>query len=122
MIDDRASDQPPPVELSIAAMREWNRIVDAVLRGLGHALNNRAAALSAVIELSKDDGPEATASILTTELQRMRELSALVRSMGAPRPGMEAFSPRDAAAEALTVLSMHADQRDRVVMIEAGAS
>ncbi|HJQ19866.1 MAG TPA: hypothetical protein VJ867_05905 [Gemmatimonadaceae bacterium] len=107
--------------LSGPAMLEWSRVVDAVLRGLGHALNNRAAALSAVIELSKDDDG-GTEDILTTELHRVRELAAVVRTMGRPRGGVEAFSPRDAADEAQAVLALHAEQRDRVVLIESAAS
>src|SRR6185295_9874725 len=41
--------------------------------------------------------------------------------MGPPRSGTEAFSPRDAAAEALAVIAMHAGQRDRAALIEANA-
>lgn len=122
MNDIEARDERP-LELSAAAQREWIRNVESVMRGVAHALNNRAAALSAVIELCKDDdGPEATRSILGTELQRVRELSGVVRSLGTPRAGVEAFSPRDAAAEAQAILGLHADQRDRAVLIEASPS
>jgi hypothetical protein len=94
--------------------------VESVLRGIAHALNNRAAALSAVIELSREpvEDPSDTEAILTTEFKRTNDLVAVVRSLGAPRRGIEAFAPRDAAKEALAVLGMHAG-RDRPVDIDA---
>jgi hypothetical protein len=94
------------------------------MRGIAHALNNRAAALSAVIELARepDDDPSSTSSILSTELERVRSLAEVVRSVGAPRSGMEAFSPRDAAIEALAVLKLHAEQREHHIAIDAAAA
>src|SRR3954470_16965011 len=86
-------------QLSEQAVREWQRHVEAVMRGLAHAVNNRAAALSAVLELSSepDDDPATTRSILSSELSRVRELADVIRIMGPPRGGVEAFSPEDAA-------------------------
>lgn len=91
------------------------------MRGIAHALNNRAAALSAVIELSRepDEDPPVVESILGIELQRVTELAAAVRSIGAPRGGVEAFSPHDAAAEALAALKLYVDRRDLLVTIDA---
>lgn len=116
-------DQAEPA-LSAAALGEWNDHVAAVLRGIAHALNNRAAALSAVIELSEEpaEEPSVTSSILATELERVRELTAVVRSLGAPRNGVEAFAPSDAASEALAVLRLHAEQRDRMISIDANSA
>lgn len=117
--------QPTPTArptLSAAALEEWSRHVDAILRGVGHALNNRAAALSAAVQLGDD--PEEAAGVIRTilqpELARVTELAAAVRSLGPPRGGDEAFSPKDAAAEALQVLALHADQREIGVTIDAG--
>lgn len=100
-------------ELSAAAQQEWNGHVEAVLRGVAHALNNRAAALSALIQLS-DDGEAASTlrSILATELDRVTGLAAAIRAIGTPRAGAEAFAPADAANEAREVLQLHADMRD----------
>jgi signal transduction histidine kinase len=117
--------EPEFPELSAAALREWNQHVESIMRGVAHTLNNRATALSAVIELARDpedDDVAATASILGTELQRVRDLAELVRSIGPPRGGMEAFSPKDAAAEALAVLTLHAEQRDHPVTIDASSA
>lgn len=107
---DRAQHHP---ELSAAAQLEWNGHVEAVLRGVAHALNNRAAALSALIQLS-DDGEAAPTlrTILATELDRVTGLAAAIRSIGTPRAGEEAFAPGDAANEAREVLQLHADMRD----------
>jgi hypothetical protein len=122
--DTRDDGTPSALELSAAALGEWNQTVENVLRGIAHALNNRAAALSAVIELSKDptDDPAATSSILTSELERVQSLGSVIRSIGHPRAGAEAFAPRDAAEEALEVLMLHAEQRDRTITIDASAA
>lgn len=108
--------------LSVAALDEWMRDVEYVMRGIAHALNNRAAALAAVIELSRDpeDGDAtATETILNAEVQRVAELAAVVRSVGAPRRGDETFAPIDAANEALRVLQLHLEQRERAPIIDA---
>lgn len=105
--------------LSAAAQLEWDGHVEAVLRGVAHALNNRAAALSAVMQLS-DDGENASTlrTILATELHRVTELAAAIHSIGTPRAGEEAFAPADAATEAREVLQLHADLRDVVTQFD----
>lgn len=115
---------PAPPEFTSEALREWGEYVEIVLRSLAHALNNRAAALSAVIELARepDDEPAVTSSILTSELERVRELVEIVRTVGPPRGGTEAFAPRDAAEEALAVLKLYAEQRSHSVTIDAGSA
>ena len=39
------------IQISSSAAAEWIAIVEAVLRGVAHALNNRGAALAAMAEL-----------------------------------------------------------------------
>jgi hypothetical protein len=120
---DTPTDASPPagqVELSAAAQQEWNRHVEAILRGVAHALNNRAAALSALIQLADDSEPAPTLrAILATELDRVTGLAAALRIIGTPRPGEEAFAAADAASEALQVLALHSDQRDSTTGIDA---
>ena len=101
------------------ALHEWTGHVASVLRGMTHALNNRAAALSAVVELSReDDGDSAElSSILSTELNRVRNLAHIARVIGIARGASEAFSPRDAANEAMAVLELHASHRDHPAVI-----
>lgn len=97
-----------------AALEEWTRVVEHVLRGIAHSLNNRAAALSAAIELASDPTEDASvvASILTPELGRVSELVAIVRTVSVPRPS-EAFLPVEASKDALAVLRIHPDHRER---------
>lgn len=117
-IDGRPQSRGPA--LSAGALEEWSNHVEAVLRGVAHALNNRAAALSALIQLSDDSEPAPTLrSILATELDRVIGLAAAMRAISAPRSGEEAFAATDAVAEALQVLSLHADQRDATTGIDA---
>jgi hypothetical protein len=106
--------------LSAEGVAEWSRHVECVLRGLAHALNNRAAALSAVVELSTEpaEEPPVIRAILDTELERVQALVRVVRSIGTPSNAVEAFTPGDAAAEASAVLDLHADQRTGVVSID----
>jgi len=107
-------------ELSAAAQQEWNGHVEAVLKGVAHALNNRAAALSALIQLADDAEPAASLrAILATELDRVTGLAAALRALGTPRAGEEAFAAADAVSEAMQVLALHADQRDAVTGIDS---
>ena len=113
----------PQLQLSAAALREWNEQVEGVLRGMAHVLNNRAAALSAVIELS--DSPEDSRvipSLLKTELGRMLDLVAAVRTLSAPKGGSDAFAASDAADEAAAILQLHVAHRDHQVVIDAAGA
>jgi hypothetical protein len=103
-------------EVTPEALREWNHHVESVMRGLAHALNNRAAALSAVIELSRepDDDPAATRDILQGEMDRVAELVRVVRILATPRGDAEALAPADLVADLKNILHLHADLRDRV--------
>lgn len=112
----------PAATFSAAALDEWTWHVESMLRGIAHALNNRASAISALMELAgePDDDPAVTRSILATELERVTDLASVVRVIGAPRSGgSEALSPADVAAEASGALRLHAEQRERVILIEA---
>ena len=111
-------------EVTPGALREWTHHVESVLRGLAHALNNRAAALSAVIELSRepDDDPAATREILEGEMQRVGELVRVVRAIGVPRPDAEAIVPADVAGDVRSILELHADLRDFTVRVEANGA
>jgi hypothetical protein len=115
-----ASHQP---ELGAAAQAEWNRHVEAVLRGIAHALNNRAAALSALVQLADDSEPaETLRTLLSGELDRVGGLAAAIRSIAKAGEGEEAFLPSDAAAESRAVLALHSDQREVTTRIEPQGS
>jgi hypothetical protein len=107
--------------LSATAAAEWTACVESVLRGVAHGLNNRAAALSAVVELSSEpaEAPAVVREILMTEQQRVRDLVQVVRIIGTPRMAPEALMPADVARDVSLVLEHHPDLRDGVVQIEA---
>lgn len=112
-MEDTATEARP--DLSAAALREWQELTEQILRGIAHSLNNRAAAISAVLELSGDaDGDaSATTAILGSEFDRVQEMVTVVRAIGTPLMRTEAFDPADAAREAATVLGFHAQQHYR---------
>lgn len=120
MVEDTHNGSP---QWSAAALHEWAVHVDSVLRGISHSLNNRAAAISAILELSRDPDDRGSATmILATELDRVRELAIVVRLIGTAAGGSEAFEPGDAATAALAILSLHAGQRDRAINIDASSA
>ena len=106
--------------LSAEAIVEWNGHVESVLRGIAHALNNRAAALSALVELTSEppEEPPVIRSILGTELDRVQGLVGVLRSVATRRGAVEAFTPGDAAAEAGAVLEVLTELRDAPVRFE----
>jgi len=114
----------PVSTLSAEALLEWEANAESVLRGVAHALNNRAASMSALTSLcmEPDYTPQATSKLLATEVDRMRDLVAVVRAVGAPRGDVEAFEPADAAQSASGVIAMHAALRDREVKLNANAA
>lgn len=109
--------------LSAEALLEWEGHVESVLRGVAHALNNRAASLSAVMALctEPDYTPVATRDLLATELERLRDIVNAVRAVGVPKGEVEAFEPVEAATSALGVATMHATLRDLAVSIHSTA-
>jgi hypothetical protein len=83
-------------------------------------LNNRAAALSAVLELASDpDSGSSATGILGTELGRLQELVNVVRLIGTEHGANQAFQPHDAANEALAILQLHSGQRERNIAIDS---
>src|SRR5437667_8124640 len=102
------------LELPADALLEWVRISEAVLRGVAHSLNNRATALSAVVELSRGGGddPSAARSILWTELERMREVIRVTQVLGPLQETVTSFAPRDAIEDAFVVARLHEEQHE----------
>jgi hypothetical protein len=109
----------PTTTLSMAAHLEWEGHAESVLRGVAHALNNRAASMSALMALcmEPDYTPTSTRDLLATEVDRLHGIVGVVRTIGAPRGDTEAFEPADAAGSAKSVLGLHAAMRDRSVTI-----
>jgi hypothetical protein len=55
-------------------------------------------------------------------LERVQGLGAVITTLGQPRAGTEAFAPRAAADEALEVLKLHGQHRDRTITIDASSA
>ena len=89
----------------------WLTVSDALLRGVGHALNNRVAALSAVVQVlaaTGEGGPLHDAmSSETLRLQRAVELIRLLpRRWDSPA---EPVLVGDAVRDAMEILPLHPD-------------
>ena len=101
----------PPTDGARAAAGAWLTASDSLLRGVGHALNNRVAALSAVVQVlvtTGEAGPLHDAlSEETRRLQRAVELIRLLprRWDSAPEPVLVANAVRDA----IEILPLHPD-------------
>lgn len=90
---------------------DWNSLTDALLRGVAHALSNRAGALTALRDLgtSDDEGRE----LLAGEIQRLTELIRLLRLVPAERSALaEALEVPLLVRDAVAVLGLHAQARD----------
>ena len=122
MMEDTATEGTP--DLSAPALLEWQELTERVLHGVAHSINNRAAAIAAVLELSSasDDGGATTTSILATESGSLQQLVTVLRAIGTPLQRVEAFLPSDAALEAQLVLTFHAEQGDKAATFDADAA
>jgi hypothetical protein len=88
----------------------WLGVSDALLRGVGHALNNRAAAISAVVQVlaSEAEGPlEGALREETERLQRVVELLRLLPRRWESEP--EPVLVDDVVRSAIELLVLHAD-------------
>jgi hypothetical protein len=105
--------------LSAAAAEEWIHHAESILRGVGHALNNRAAALGAIVELSGADDVAETRELAQGEVRRLSELARALLFIGDRGGGVQAFAPADAAHEARALLELHRDFREGVPAMDA---
>jgi hypothetical protein len=88
----------------------WLDVSDGLLRGVGHALNNRAAALSAVVQVlaSEAEGPlEGALRSETERLQRVVELLRLLPRRWESEP--EPVLVDDLVKSAIELLALHGD-------------
>ncbi|MCC7052642.1 MAG: hypothetical protein IT355_05205 [Gemmatimonadaceae bacterium] len=118
--------------MSIVAPREpawrdvvlWFETIDAIVRGLGHALNNRALALSATIEALDARRPvgEQVAGGLTREAERLTEQLRQLRSLpfALEREAMPLLL-RDVIASAVQLHRSHATLGEVPVYLEGSA-
>lgn len=119
MTEDTAASTVP--DLSARALREWMQLVERVLRGIAHSLNNRASAIVAVLDLAGNaaDALAVTTSILGSERARVEELVDVARTLGSPIQGSHAFTAIEAAIEAQRVVALHAGEHDKAMVVAA---
>lgn len=101
--------------------------MESILRGVGHALNNRASALAASVELLGGDGDDpsdaaAGREIAGAEARRIGEIARLIRSLAETEGGTQAFAPADVAADAAEILALHRDFRHGAPVFETAAA
>ena len=89
----------------------WLTLSDALLRGVGHAMNNRAAALSAVVQVLAATGPEGPLeSALRSETGRLQRVVELLRLL--PRRWESEPEPvliGELVPSAIELLALHSD-------------
>src|SRR5689334_5524946 len=100
---------------------EWLTLVDAMLRGLHHDLNNRIGSLSAMVELLQiGDAPaDGTAfATLSGDLARLGEVNRVIRLLPRDRSaGEEPLILDDVLADVLAVHRLMHETRDVQVTI-----
>lgn len=112
---------PPP---SVTTSEEWLELLDQVLLGLDHALNNRLGALRAFAELLRDDGwrsSSAATESIQREVARLAETTSIVRQLARPKqPAMTGLILEEVMADAARIQSMLYDVRDTPIDYASG--
>ena len=95
---------------------EWLDLVDQVLLGLDHALNNRLGALRAFAELLRDEHWRTTSAATDSvqkELARLEETTSVVRLLARPgQPTKSGLILEEAMTDVVRIQSMLYDVRD----------
>jgi len=98
------------------ASNEWLDLVDQVLLGLDHALNNRLGALRAFAELLKDEHWRTTSAAsesVQKELARLEGTTSVVRLLARPRHRSETgLILEDVMTDVIRIQAMLHDVRD----------
>ena len=99
-----------------ASPDEWLELVDQVLLGLDHALNNRLGALRAFAELLQDEHWRTTSAATESvhkEVARLEETTSVVRLLARPRQASQTgLILEEVMADAVRIQSMLYDVRD----------
>lgn len=106
-----------PDTIPAAAAAQWAELSDALLAGLVHMLNNRVTALSVCAELAALGDDEMIAGgVLTSEMQRLQQASALLGLLPSRPYPPEALELRPLLDDAIALHSHH--PRTRLVPCE----
>ena len=85
----------------------WTALLEDLLSGLVHAMNNRVTALSAFVELAAMDGNQIEPPVLREEITRLHQVNALVGVLARSHDEMEALEIRAVLELAVTIHSHH---------------
>ena len=98
---------------------DWTTISNELLQGLIHALNNRVAALGALVELARLDPQEAAESLegLTGELTQLGRVNALFALLPDRRSEAEALELPDLLDDALALHAHHPRLRNETCAV-----
>lgn len=105
----------PPTPRSVSS-DDWLDLVDQVLLGLDHALNNRLGALRAFAELLRDEHWRSTSAATDSvqkELARLEETTSVVRLLARPgQPTKSGLILEEVMTDVVRIQSMLYDVRD----------
>jgi signal transduction histidine kinase len=115
---------PAHSDLRAATSDEWLELVDQVLLGLDHALNNRLGALRAFAELLRDEAWRTTSAATDSvqkEVARLEETTSVVRLLARPRrPAETGLILEDVLHDVLRLQSMLYDVRNTPIELVPG--
>ncbi len=97
---------------------EWALLLEDLLRGLVHAMNNRITALSAFAELAAQDSIAPELELLRHEIQRLYEVSALVGVLASRSDSVDALEVGTVLDAALEIHSHHPRIRTATCTVE----
>lgn len=101
---------------------EWTPLLEDLLRGLVHAMNNRITALSAFAELAALDDDALEIDMLRHEIHRLHEVSSLVGVLASRSEEAEALELSAVLEMALEIHNHHPRMRSVPCTLEkAGA-
>jgi hypothetical protein len=101
---------------------EWPRLLEDLLRGLVHSMNNRVTALSAFAELAAVDDGVLEIDMLRQEIHRLHEVSSLVSVLASRSDELEALELSVVLEMALDIHNHHPRMRSAPCTLEkAGA-
>jgi hypothetical protein len=91
----------------------WPTLLEAILRGVGHALSNRAAGLLALAEIPMDEHDAESLGMLPHEAARLQELLRIVKLLPAETAAVPAaLLIADVARDACAVMALHPTGRE----------
>jgi hypothetical protein len=101
---------------------EWTPLLEDLLRGLVHAMNNRVTALSAFAELAALDEGGLEVDMLRNEIQRLHAVSSLVSVLASRNDELEALELSAVLEKALEIHSHHPRMRSALCTVEKAGS